>query len=457
MSFTADAALVVHALAAYESRCTARTGAVLRQRPIADVMRDLDFPGLIAEGGLTGGRLGEFLADYLAECSHLRHPRHMGHQVSVPNQAGALAALIDAFTNNPMAIYEMGPAAATAEQAVLQWMSAKVGWNGDGVLTHGGSAANLTALAAARARIAPNAWADGNPADLVVVAPAASHYSVMRAAGILGLGSRAVLSAPSDQSGRMDADLLGPFLDQIHADGRRVMAVAANAGATALGLYDPLRAIAEICRERGIWLHVDGAHGAAALISPNLRGRMDGVELADSLVWDAHKMLRVPNVCAALLVRDGGELDRAFQQDASYLFHDKDRPGPDSIHRTIECTKAGLGLKAFFTLAHQGEGAIAQYVESRFALARAAAQYLDGVAGFQVAAPPQSNIVCFRPDCSDDQMTQLRRDLIAKGDFFVSGVEFQGKRWLRLAFMNPETDLDDVAALARAVHIVCGQ
>ena len=132
----------------------------------------------------------------------MHHPAYLGHQVAVPHYAGALAALIDGFTNNPMAIYEMGPGAASIEYYIVNWLLEKAGWKpapldmqdareqdfGGGVLTHGGSLANLTALVAARSRIAPDVWQDGNPGDLALLAPAESHYSIARAAGILGIG-----------------------------------------------------------------------------------------------------------------------------------------------------------------------------------------------------------------------------------------------------------------------------
>ncbi|MFL9829115.1 pyridoxal phosphate-dependent decarboxylase family protein, partial [Rhodoplanes sp. SY1] len=172
---------------------------------------------------------------------------------------------------------------------------------------------------------------------------------------------------------------------RLRDEGRVPMAVVANACTTALGLYDPLRPIAEICRARGIWLHVDGAHGASALVSARLRGRLDGIALADSVVWDAHKMLGSATLCAAVLVREHATLDEAFREEASYLFHDKDEPGIDFIHRTVECTKAAIGLKVFFALAGDGEAAIAATIERQTDLAVAAAARLRAEPGVTVA------------------------------------------------------------------------
>ena len=274
----------------------------------------------------------------------------------------------------------------------------------------------------------------------MVVAPSVAHYSIARAVGILGLGQRSLVAAPCGADGRVEPGRLAALLDAQRAAGKVVMAVVADACSTAAGLYDPLREIGALCRERGLWLHVDGAHGASALLSPALRGRLDGVELADSLVWDAHKMLRAPTLCAAVLVRDHRHLDQAFQQEASYLFHDKDEPGFDFMPRTVECTKAGLGLRLFMVLAAGGEGALAAYVERQTALATTAAARLGREPGFEVAVRPESNIVCFRLPGDDARQLELRRALLAEGRHYLSSTELGGRRWLRLALMSPATD-----------------
>ena len=263
----------------------------------------------------------------------------------------------------------------------------------------------------------------------------------------MGLGRAAIRHAPVDDVGRIDPARLSLCLEEVIGGGLRPIAVIANACSTALGLYDPLREISEVCRQHGVWLHVDGAHGASVLISPRLRHLLDGVEHANSLTWDAHKMLRSSTVCAAVLVRDHRHLDQAFQDEASYLFHDKDQPGFDFIHRTVECTKAALGLKLFFALAYEGETAIAATIERQTDLASAAAAYLRAEDGIEVAVEPQSNIVCFRFDGDDAAQLELRRRLTEAGLFYISSTEALGQRWLRLALMNPWTELRDIEAL----------
>jgi len=466
MDFSADARIAVDALAEFLRRSEAGDGKVIQQPPMAELVKDLDLERLVQHGGLTGEAFRAFLDRYLAVATRLHHPGYMAHQVAVPEPLGAVGSLVDGLTNNAMAIYEMGPAAAAVEQVLVNWMLGKAGWTpapvppagapegscGGGVLTHGGSLANLTALMAARGRVDPEAWRDGVRRDLVVLAPQACHYSIARAVGIMGLGQRALRTAPADADERLVPDRLPAAVRDLRDEGATVMAVVANGCCTAAGLYDPLRETARFCREQGLWLHVDAAHGGSALVSPRLRRRLDGLELADSMVWDAHKLLRTPTVCAAVLVRDHRDLDLAFRQEASYLFHDKDQPGFDFIQRTVECTKAGLGLRLFLALASGGEAALAQYLESRTGLALEAAALVRRRPGFELAVEPESNIVCFRIQGSDDLQLELRRRLLERGRHYITTTGFRGRRWLRITLMSPATTLADIERLLDEVR-----
>jgi L-2,4-diaminobutyrate decarboxylase len=466
MSFTRDARVVTQELDRYYGQSVRGQRPVINQQPIEELGESLELRRLAADGGLRGRRLRRFLRRYLESTTRLHHPAYLGHQVAVSHPTGALASLVDGFTNNAMAIYEMGPSAAAIEFFVINWMLEKVGWppapsprqetadavHGGGVLTHGGSLANLTALLAARGRMAPRAWSDGAPADLALLAPAESHYSIARAAGIMGMGRAAMYELPVDARGRILPDRLGEAFDRAREEGRRPFALVANACSTAVGIYDPLEETGRACRERGVWFHVDGAHGASALLSPALRRLSAGIELADSVVWDAHKLMRTPTLCAAVLVRDARTLDAAFEQEASYLFHDKNQPGFDFIHRTVECTKAGLGLRFFAVLAALGERGLADYVERQFALAAEAYRAISGLPGFECAVEPEANILCFRVQGPDDLQLSIRDSLISRGSHYLSTAEFKGKRYLRMAFMNPVTTKREVAALIEEVR-----
>jgi L-2,4-diaminobutyrate decarboxylase len=466
MSFLSDTQTVIKALKEYYDESVSEKKPVIIQPSLKDIIDDLDLASYVKEGGLTQDRLSEFMEKYLSSTTRLHHPTYMAHQVAAPHYAGAIGSLINGFTNNAMAIYEMGPAAAAIEYFIINWLLEKVGWppspitapndnkNTDfagGVLVHGGSLANLTALIAARNRTAPDVWKKGTPRDLALLAPQGAHYSIARASGILGIGQDAICYLDVDERGAIIPDRLPDAYEKLRNDGKRALALIANACSTAVGIYDPLQEIGDFCRAHDIWFHVDGAHGASALLSEKYRHLLKGVEKADSIIWDAHKLMRTPTLCAALLVRDHRTIDHAFQQEASYLFHEKEQPGFDFMHRTVECTKAGLGLKLFMVLAALGEQGLAEHIERQMELAVEAFEYIHPLTEFECPIRPQSNILCFRIEGSDHLQLLIRNRLIADGEFYISTTSFKGIRFLRLALMNPNTKLGHIKKLIQRV------
>ncbi|WP_433381731.1 pyridoxal phosphate-dependent decarboxylase family protein [Streptosporangium sp. CA-115845] len=443
--FVRAAGVTVDELAGYVAESQAGAAPVIRRRPPGELAERLGLARWIREGGMTAESHGEFLRGYLAEGTRMHHPAYLGHQIAAPDFPAALADFVHGATNNPMAVYEMGASAATVEFEVLRWMLGKVGFGeaGGGVLTHGGSLANLTALLAARAAVAPEAWTDGVPGDLALLAPAAAHYSLSRAAAILGLGERAVMPLDVDGLGRVDVARLPDALERVREAGRRPMALVANACATGTGLYDDLRGIGEFCAAAGVWFHVDGAHGASALLAAEHRHLLDGIELADSLIWDAHKMLRTSSLAAAVLTRREGDLDAAFQQRASYLFYGEQ--GFDLIGRTVECSKAELGLKIFLNLAWRGERGLGEHVARRYATAHRFWELARERPGFECPYEPESNIVCFRYGTADP--VDVRERLMADGAFQLTSAEIGGVRHLRVTVMAPATDDKTLEAL----------
>ena len=453
MTFLENVRIVAEELERYRRESLSGALPVVRQLPIAEVIGTLELKTHVEQGGLTGEAFADFIRRYLELTVRLHHPSSLAHQVAVPHPAAALAMLVEGCTNNPMAIYEMGPAAAAIEAFLIDWLNSKVGWTGPagGVLTHGGSLANLTALIAARSRFDSATWAKGCRGDLALIASADCHYSIARAAGIMGIGEENVHALAVDSAGRVIPAEVAAVIERARTGGKRPFALVVNACSTATGAFDPLREIAGICRNHGLWLHVDGAHGASALLSPRHRWRLDGVELADSLTWDAHKLLCTPGLCTALLVRDAATLDTAFHQDASYLFHGKHQPGVDFVHRTVECTKAALGLRLFAVLAALGESGLAGYIDGQFDLTHQAYEVLRGIPGLECLAEPLSNILCFRVAGGDEEQLRVRDRLLAEGDFHLSTAVAGGRRYLRVVMTNPATTLDDIRRLASRV------
>jgi L-2,4-diaminobutyrate decarboxylase len=448
--------VAIAAVVAYVERSQAGEGPAVSAPPFAELIEELGLRGLVRDGGLDSESFEPWLAALLERgTTRLHHPGELAHQVAAPDVPSALGDLLHGAINQPMAIYEMGAAANAMEAVVVEWMTERVGWGrqSGGVLTHGGSLANFTALLAARAAAAPDAWREGVAGGLAVLAPPSAHYSVKRSVAMLGLGERAVVPLEVDELERIVPERLESALERARADGRRPMALVAAACATSTGLHDDLEAIGRFCREHGIWFHVDAAHGASALLSPDYRNLLRGIEGADSVIWDAHKMLRTASLCAAVLVREAPRLDAAFHQQASYLFYeDSQVAGPDLLGRQVECTKAPLGLKVFLNLAFRGEAGIGRYVAGQYDKTRRFFDLISARPGFECLCPPESNILCFRYGRDAGHQVALREALLAEGRFHLSSTEVAGERWLRMTVMAPSTGEETIERLLDAIE-----
>ena len=261
--------------------------------------------------------------DVLADANKYYHPMYMGHQTSAPLAVGVWMESVIGALNQSLAVWEMSPTATVIEHQIVRWLSKLAGYGAGagGTLTSGGTEANFTAMLAARNFAVPGAWEDGVGADPpFVVYGEHAHYAVTRAIGQLGMGRRRGIPIAS-RDYRIDVDILATTLDRLREEGKRVMAVVATAGTTATGSFDDLETIGSLCTEQGIWLHVDGAHGASALLSARPPRALKGLSHSRSLAWDPHKMMLLPLAAGMVLTRDERDLDLAFAQQAPYLFH----------------------------------------------------------------------------------------------------------------------------------------
>ncbi len=406
----------------------------------------------------VGKRFAELVGLMLSRGHNLHDPRYLGHQVPASIPLAGLFDAVGSVTNQVMAIYEMGPWASAVEEVMVEQLGRRIGWQPKtfaGVITHGGSLANLTALLTARNVVLGDSWEQGVSSRAskppVLVSHAEAHYCIARSAGILGLGTNQVVKAGLDDRRRIDPNQLDETLAKLRAEGRPIVAVAACACATPVGAFDPLEDIADVCRRHEVWMHVDAAHGGAALFSEKHRHLLKGLEQADSLIWDAHKMLFVPALCAFVFYKNAEHRFEAFRQDAPYLF-DPSAPGLadfDSGLKTVECTKrsAAFGLWGVWSLF--GPGLFGDMVDVTFDLGRQLYQKLCEAPDFEPLNDPQCNIVVFRhvPDAlknaSPEEVGQfqlrLRRDVMQSGEFYIVPTTAGGRGALRVTLINPLT------------------
>ncbi|MDF1798460.1 MAG: aminotransferase class I/II-fold pyridoxal phosphate-dependent enzyme [Planctomycetota bacterium] len=469
---------LVDRLADYLAGVGEREGAVLApQDPDELLARFATSPGA-APAADPAARLLELSEELLAHSNHVHHPGYVGHQVAAPLPLAALAELLNALLNNGMAIFEMGQLQTVLEHRVVGFLCAALGLprgegGAGGVLTHGGSLGNLTALLAARqAQLATSGhdvWTHGQAEPLAVLVSEQAHYCIARACGVMGWGSAGAQPVATDARFALDPADLPRALAAAEAAGRRVVAVVASACTTATGTFDPLPAIADFCDAHGLWLHVDGAHGASLALSPRHRHRVAGIERADSVVLDLHKLLGLPALNTAVLFRDEARSFEAFAQEASYLFQ---AAAPEEQwfnlgQRTLECTKRALGATAWIALEVHGQDHFADHVDRLVGLAQELADLVAAAPDFECAHAPEANILCFRyrPDLAgssargqlplaelDALQARIRAKVVASGSHYLVEARLLGAGWLRVALMNPATERGDLEGLLGALR-----
>jgi L-2,4-diaminobutyrate decarboxylase len=406
--------------------------------------------------------------EVLADANKYYHPMYMGHQTSAPLPVGVWMESIIGALNQSLAVWEMSPTATMIEHQIVGWLAKLAGYGAGagGTLTSGGTEANFTAMLAARNAAVPNAWEDGLGADPpVVVYGEHAHYAVTRAIGQLGMGRRRGIPIPS-RDYRIDIDRLIGALDGLRERGKPVMAVVATAGTTATGSFDDLEAVGSLCEERGIWLHVDGAHGASALLSSRPPRALQGLRHSRSLAWDPHKMMLLPLATGMVLMRDEGDLERAFAQQAPYLFHaGKSTRITDQGIRSFQCSRRADVLKLWFVIQRFGYEGLGRMYDHLCDTARMLHDAIEELADFENLHEPESNILCFRylgagsrrrPSSGanakelqriDDLNRELRPRYNREGSGWITATVLDGRPALRVTMMNPRTGAEHVRAL----------
>ena len=398
----------------------------------------------------------------IADANKYYHPMYMGHQTSAPLPIGIWMESIIGALNQSLAVWEMSPTASMIEHQVVRWLATLAGYGAGagGTMTSGGTEANFTALLAARNSALPNAWEDGVGDDPpVVVYGEHAHYAVTRAIGQLGIGRKRGISIAS-RNYKVDVDLLGRTLQRLRDEGKRVMAVVATAGTTATGSFDDLEAIGRMCEERGIWFHVDGAHGASALLSSNPPRALSGLRYSRSLAWDPHKMMLLPLAAGMVLTRDERDLERAFAQQAPYLFHGgKSTRIIDQGIRSFQCSRRADVLKLWAVIQRFGSSGLGQLHDHLCSTARLLYEAIEERSDFEALHQPESNILCFRylgrdgksTRSSTEEIDALNRELRprynSKGTGWITATVLDSRPVLRVTMMNPRTGAEHVRAL----------
>ncbi len=386
------------------------------------------------------------------------HPRFWGWVNGTGSPSGALAEFATAIINtNAGGGHQAAP---YVEEQVIGWCKEMVGFPAEasGVLVTGGSVANLVALAAARDAGEPRITEEGLaglPAAPVLYASAQTHNSVDKAVRLLGLGQRALRSIPVDSEYRIDMGALTRAIAEDRAAGRKPIAIIGNAGTVNTGAIDDLSALADLAARERLWFHVDGAFGALAAISDQLRPLVAGMERADSVAFDLHKWLYMPYDVGCVLVRSREAHRRPFATHASYLAREPRGAAPndhDPGSLGPELSREFRGLKVWMLLQEHGLDAYARLLEQNVAQARYAAGLIHRHPELELLAPVPLNVVCLRyagtKPGDGEALDRVNHELLIRiqerGIAVPSGTTLGGRFAIRLAITNHRTRREDL-------------
>ena len=389
---------------------------------------------------------------------NVQHPRFFAFIPSPSNfvsvMADALAAGFNPFAGN----WLEGSGPAQIELVTIDWLREMCGLpeTAGGLFVSGGSMANLTALAAAR-----RAMLDDRSDDAVIYFSDQTHNSIGKALRVLGFAREQICELPSDGDFRLPVESLRRAVAEHRSNGKRPFCVIANAGATNTGAVDPLDQLADLCEQENLWLHIDGAYGAAACLSERGRNLLAGIERADSLSLDPHKWLFQPFEIGCVLLRDARLLKKTFNTMTGIL-EDTKRAEEEEINYYdygVQLTRGFHALKLWLSIKAFGAAAFREAINCGFELAEFAENILRQSGRWRIVSPAAMGIVTFRyvaEGRSENEINEIHRrmvEMMAEDGFaFANSTSLRGQTVMRLCTINPRTTEDDVRAIIQQLE-----
>ena len=414
---------------------------------------DLSLP----QQGVAPEQLISMIELYLQHSVRTGSRQFFNHLWGGFESSGLLAEMATSVANTSMTLYESAPVALLMEQELIRMLNHLVGFSdGEGLMVTGGSNANLVGMLCARHKFLPEAKHQGlGNCQLVGFVSDQAHFSLLKAANVLGIGLDNLVKVNSDAQGRMIPQELDLAIEHSYSQGKTPFFVAATAGTSVLGAFDPLPAMAEITQKYGLWLHVDGAWGAPVLFSEQYQHLLQGSELADSFSWDAHKLMGVPLVCSVILVKHPGMLSQACSSAGTDYVHDEENTAGNYnlVQMSLQCSRKVDALKFWLSWQEHGTLGYGAMVEHLFGLSNYAADYISKHEQLELVIQPEFLNICFcynhgishLPTSTLNQINlEIRERLMRSGQSFVNYAHYQEQLVLRLILTNPEVQEADL-------------
>ncbi|KAN0102043.1 glutamate decarboxylase-like protein-like protein 1 [Hyaloscypha variabilis] len=386
------------------------------------------------------------------------------------NAVGVISELLLSVLNTNLHVFQVSPALTVIEKTTAKAFAKLFGFNGPhagGISCQGGSASNMTSIVIARNTLYPTSKTAGNgDHKFVLFTSAHGHYSLEKAAQMLGIGSDNVVSVPIDAQGRLIPSELEKLVQKTKSEGKTPFYVNATAGTTVLGSFDPFKEVSKICKKHNLWLHVDASWGGPVVFSSKQKHKIAGVELADSLAVNPHKMMGVPITCSFLLGPDLNKFHKANTLPAGYLFHEGNESGEvwDLADLTLQCGRRGDSLKLALSWIYYGSDGFESQIGNAFDIASYFATEISKRKDFVLVSenPPPCLQVCFyfakggklaeRIEDNTAATSEIVRKLIPRG-FMVDYAPGEEGSFFRVV-VNRETTRGTIDGLIKAIEEV---
>lgn len=408
----------------------------------------------ITSDGIGGHRALRVWEDVLAPaCISVDHPRFFSYVPAAPTEAAGLFDVATSAANVYAGSWQEGAGAVFAENEVLRWIADLAGMppSAGGVFVSGGTAGNLSALIAARWQWRHRSHGEHDRTRGLIIASRAAHSSVAQSGRAMDAD---VTLVDVDDRGRMDGAATRRAIESLSdVDRGRIFAVVATAGTTNVGVVDDLAGVGAVARDSGVWFHVDGAYGGAALCAPTRRSLFDGIEAADSFIVDPHKWLFAPFDCCALVYADPRIARAAHTQHAEYLdaLHVSDEWNPSDYAHHLSRRPRGLPL--WFSLATHGTRAYSDSVEVTLRTTEDGADLIRSAPHVELVLEPELSVLVFRRVGWSHEQYRLWSDrVLLDGLAFVVPTSWQGETCLRLCIVNPETTVQDIEMVLESLR-----
>ncbi len=442
---------------------------------LAATVNDVDLAKPLADFPAV---LNELKSVYLDHAVYFHHPRYMAHLNCPVTYPAVVAEHIIGAINTSVDTWDQSAGATLIEQKLIDWSceKAKLPSTADGVFTSGGTQSNLMAMLVAR-EVAVSRYAPEHQVKLQGLPNVASrfriycsevaHFSIQKAAALLGLGYNAVVPVATNSKMQMDMDALNHAIEDSKAKGDLPIAVVITAGTTDFGSIDPIEDIAKLAKKEQLWCHVDGAYGGGLLVSEHHRSALNGIEKVDSITIDYHKSFMQPVSCSAFLLSDKRHFSHITLY-ADYLnpLAEAGNGTPNLVDKSLQTTRRFDALKLWLTLRTMGEAPLGRAFDKVIGLARQTHIVLNDHPDFDVINYPELSALVFRfapealkhnPDLLDTLNLHVRQTFLKTGDAMIARTKINGRHYLKFTLLNAQCQLSDVRAVLEQISTIAWQ